>query len=82
MFCGISLHGRKTERRGPAGDGGHPGHGWGQTPAMSGSGIVAQVPSSQEARYLAWSSVSLSISTPIVSSFRRAISLSISSGTT
>ena len=41
-----------------------------------------QVPSSHEARYFACSSVSLSMSTPIVSSFSRAISRSISSGTT
>jgi putative acetyltransferase len=41
----------------------------------------AYVPSSQEARYLACSSVSSSMATPIVSSFSRAISLSISSGT-
>jgi hypothetical protein len=39
------------------------------------------VPSSQLARYLACSSVSWSISMPIVASFSRAISRSISSGT-
>ena len=44
--------------------------------------LWAQVPSSHEARYFACSSVSWSISTPIVASLRRAISLSISSGTT
>ena len=41
----------------------------------------AQVPSSHEARYFACSSVSWSISTPIVASLRRAISASISAGT-
>ena len=39
------------------------------------------MPSSHEARYFACSSVRLSMSTPIVSSFRRAISSSISRGT-
>ena len=46
-----------------------------------GSQVAAQVPSSQDARYLACSSVSVSMSTPMVASFRRAISLSISAGT-
>src|SRR3954452_12422363 len=41
----------------------------------------AQVPSSHEARYFACSSLSWSTETPIVSSFRRAISSSISTGT-
>ena len=41
-----------------------------------------QVPSSHEARYFACSSVSRSMSTPMVASLSRAISLSISSGTT
>ena len=40
------------------------------------------VPSSQDARYRACSAVRLSISTPMLSSLRRAISRSISSGTT
>ena len=39
------------------------------------------VPSSQDARYFACSSLSLSMSTPMVSSFSRAISSSISVGT-
>src|SRR5207244_904340 len=43
--------------------------------------VELYVPSSQDARYLACSSVSRSMSTPIVASFRRAISLSISTGT-
>src|SRR4051794_25857697 len=42
---------------------------------------AAQVPSSHDARYLACSSVSVSIVTPIVASFSRAISSSISVGT-
>jgi hypothetical protein len=42
---------------------------------------LGYVPSSQDARYLACSSVSSSIAMPIVASLRRAISLSISSGT-
>ncbi len=42
---------------------------------------VTQVPSSQEARYVACSSVSSSIATPIVASLSRAISSSISVGT-
>src|SRR5262249_35028936 len=42
---------------------------------------VGQVPSSHEARYFACSSVNWSIAMPIVSSFRRAISASISGGT-
>ena len=44
-------------------------------------GTSCYVPSSQEARYFACSSVSSSIAMPMVASFRRAISLSISSGT-
>ncbi len=42
---------------------------------------LGYVPSSHEARYFACSSVRRSISTSMLSSFRRAISLSISSGT-
>jgi hypothetical protein len=52
-------------------------------PAKSPPGEQAsyQVPWSQELRYSTWSSDSSSIRTPIESSFRRAISLSICSGT-
>ena len=42
---------------------------------------ASQVPSSHDARYFAWASVSRSIETPIVSSFSRAISSSMSVGT-
>jgi len=42
---------------------------------------LGYVPSSQDARYFACSSESSSIAMPIVASLRRAISLSISSGT-
>ena len=45
------------------------------------SSVRAQVPSSQLARYFACSSVSRSMSTPIVASLRRAISASMSAGT-
>ena len=48
---------------------------------LFGSSIGVRCPSSHEARYLACSSVSWSISTPIVSSLSRAISSSMSSGT-
>ena len=50
-------------------------------PAAATGRLTSQVPWSQEARYLACSSVSVSMARPMVSSLRRAISASMSAGT-